>query len=942
MRPWLLEVNHSPSFTCDTPLDWQIKRAVIDESIQLLALTPAKRAAWQRKLMAAARSRLYGTASAGASVTPPRSPPRRGRGGFPTAAGGASSVGAAAAGSAAPHAHPTTAAGAAAGAPTQTYAVPVQAPITASLLRHEVATVKGFRLIYPPPPLEAIPAGLWARNAAAIATMSATLGKPWNRVASSPAGVSQLPERGDKAASSASGDGVMDADDVFAADDDTDDHDRDRGRDGDGKEGAEDGERDHGATAVRPTGSMPPLRRERSDDDGVDGKSDGSAGSVVGDDGKHDDDATGAVADAAACDEDDVVEVDADDGSSHDGEVDGDTGSPRRAVAVGGGMAVPSPGGKSADSPLPSPTTVPPGRRAADIASPVTSPAMGAPAGATAKTARIVAPVDGATGMPLPFHLPWDASEEAFAQRVRLYNYFAVAAEELYAAEETTRIAGSFRRTGGTGSRSTPSRASVLTEAMLSVVSQAGATASRAAPLTSRTAGGVATATSPAPSTSHLPPPLVPAPAMPVRVRPGSARRPASASARRPSRSLNTDVTPSGGSSSGPSPLAASDMELLSLAHMLRVMVDAQVVNSTAPGQRGADRHASAVVAGGRDTGSGSGSEVLVISRERVQSLLHADPAVALPSTTPAPTPAPHATAYTGTVDRDAAGVARPNVGTVHTPGPMAVRGPPMSPMRASQSGTARPWSARSGTRAVSAAPAHLRPAASAPDTVGHGEEWRRLIGRATGAPLLDLTSTATAATTTAHVSVPWSSTPGAWSHTSGADAAAPLLGRRSGGGPVAPVAGVQGRGIPLSPWASSSGSALRPPSPLTSTRTSSGSGSGSGLGEWDLGKTSDSSDSTAWVSSRSRKPVTVGDGIAMLAASARASGGVGSSSAVPRSRPASAASSLTDTAAASHRAFVAAASAYGGWKPAILSSGGAAVAGRAEAGGSGGVIARR
>ncbi|CAG9330520.1 ttll-11_12 [Blepharisma stoltei] len=36
LKPWLLEVNHSPSFTTDSPLDWKIKFQVISEAMTLL------------------------------------------------------------------------------------------------------------------------------------------------------------------------------------------------------------------------------------------------------------------------------------------------------------------------------------------------------------------------------------------------------------------------------------------------------------------------------------------------------------------------------------------------------------------------------------------------------------------------------------------------------------------------------------------------------------------------------------------------------------------------------------------------------------------------------------------------------------------------------------------------------------------------------------------
>jgi tubulin polyglutamylase TTLL6/13 len=39
LRPWLLEINHSPSFTTDTPLDYKIKKSLIMDVIQLLNLS---------------------------------------------------------------------------------------------------------------------------------------------------------------------------------------------------------------------------------------------------------------------------------------------------------------------------------------------------------------------------------------------------------------------------------------------------------------------------------------------------------------------------------------------------------------------------------------------------------------------------------------------------------------------------------------------------------------------------------------------------------------------------------------------------------------------------------------------------------------------------------------------------------------------------------------
>jgi len=43
IRPWLLEVNHSPSFSADSPLDTTLKRGVIYEALLLLDKKPSDR-----------------------------------------------------------------------------------------------------------------------------------------------------------------------------------------------------------------------------------------------------------------------------------------------------------------------------------------------------------------------------------------------------------------------------------------------------------------------------------------------------------------------------------------------------------------------------------------------------------------------------------------------------------------------------------------------------------------------------------------------------------------------------------------------------------------------------------------------------------------------------------------------------------------------------------
>ena len=42
-KPWLLEINHSPSFDTDTPLDYKIKSSLISDTLKLLNLSPQRR-----------------------------------------------------------------------------------------------------------------------------------------------------------------------------------------------------------------------------------------------------------------------------------------------------------------------------------------------------------------------------------------------------------------------------------------------------------------------------------------------------------------------------------------------------------------------------------------------------------------------------------------------------------------------------------------------------------------------------------------------------------------------------------------------------------------------------------------------------------------------------------------------------------------------------------
>lgn len=49
LRPWILEVNHAPSFTTDSPLDFKVKKGLIADTIRLLNLTFFKKMKYKKQ-----------------------------------------------------------------------------------------------------------------------------------------------------------------------------------------------------------------------------------------------------------------------------------------------------------------------------------------------------------------------------------------------------------------------------------------------------------------------------------------------------------------------------------------------------------------------------------------------------------------------------------------------------------------------------------------------------------------------------------------------------------------------------------------------------------------------------------------------------------------------------------------------------------------------------
>merc|ERR1712166_1473196 len=60
LKPWLIEVNHSPSLFTDSTLDARIKEGLVTETLSLLNLSVKDKRNAQLRAQAQAKQRLYG------------------------------------------------------------------------------------------------------------------------------------------------------------------------------------------------------------------------------------------------------------------------------------------------------------------------------------------------------------------------------------------------------------------------------------------------------------------------------------------------------------------------------------------------------------------------------------------------------------------------------------------------------------------------------------------------------------------------------------------------------------------------------------------------------------------------------------------------------------------------------------------------------------------
>lgn len=63
LKPWLLEVNHLPSFGCDSPLDWNIKERLISQTFDILNISADDKDRYEADQARHTQMRLYGASS---------------------------------------------------------------------------------------------------------------------------------------------------------------------------------------------------------------------------------------------------------------------------------------------------------------------------------------------------------------------------------------------------------------------------------------------------------------------------------------------------------------------------------------------------------------------------------------------------------------------------------------------------------------------------------------------------------------------------------------------------------------------------------------------------------------------------------------------------------------------------------------------------------------
>ncbi|CAK4666438.1 hypothetical protein LEN26_015124 [Aphanomyces euteiches] len=65
LKPWLLEVNHLPSFGCDSPLDWNIKERLLNQALDIMRISATDKETYDMEQSKSLHRRLYAKSSSG-------------------------------------------------------------------------------------------------------------------------------------------------------------------------------------------------------------------------------------------------------------------------------------------------------------------------------------------------------------------------------------------------------------------------------------------------------------------------------------------------------------------------------------------------------------------------------------------------------------------------------------------------------------------------------------------------------------------------------------------------------------------------------------------------------------------------------------------------------------------------------------------------------------
>ena len=73
LKPWLIEINHAPSFATDTPFDFKIKKDVIADALQLLRMSYKRKKKFIKSVKTNLQKRMLAKKLTGsAAKQPPR------------------------------------------------------------------------------------------------------------------------------------------------------------------------------------------------------------------------------------------------------------------------------------------------------------------------------------------------------------------------------------------------------------------------------------------------------------------------------------------------------------------------------------------------------------------------------------------------------------------------------------------------------------------------------------------------------------------------------------------------------------------------------------------------------------------------------------------------------------------------------------------------------